>query len=358
MYIRTCLTVPRFSNLSAQNTYAVSLALDLLGIQRTMGNRQAQRAVSVTFQLQRSSAATGHTLIGVGAQTPVKSTGEYGDLIVKLLTADKTCRRSVQDIVREAAESQSIGLAAPTTAEAGKVLPQNRTARRTALVLTNTKYEKPSENLPKTTDDGRIMRAQLQTRQYRTNWLKNQTASQMIAAVNDVVIFYSGHGEMDGMQGVDNRFVSPQIVAGWKDLALAKGFTLTIIIEACHSASTADFIRKQEGSRIQEAGSSSGKANAVKLAKIAEQLQQIKDRLALLERSKQALMEEPMFSRLQMSGSLDETIKARANEIDAAWKKALPEIPGLAKQVRDAANEELVVPTFGREQEWLNIMHS
>lgn len=337
---------------------------DILILQRTVGNLRAQQVMNMINRRQQPSGATGHVLIGAAAQTPVKSVGEYSDLIIKMLAEDKGRKLSIQDAVRKAAESKSIGLAAPTTAETGKAKPPSKTGRRIALLLTNAKYQKPSEDLSKTDGDGRNMRTQLQARHYKTEWLKNQTAAKMIDAFSgfltdaqpsdDVVIFYSGHGEVEGMQGVDNQFVSPQIVAGWKDQALAKGYALTVIIEACHAGSTTDFIRTQESVRIRQAGQASGKNKAAKLAEVAKELQQIKDGLAKLERAKQALMEEPLFSRLQKDGTLDQESKIKDKEIDAAWQEALPKISGLAKQVTTATHEQLAIPTFGRVREWLN----
>lgn len=337
---------------------------DILILQRTVGNLRAQQMMNMINRRQQPSRATGHVLIGAAAQTPTKSYNQYSDLIIKMLAEDKGRKLSIQDAVRKAAEAKSIGLAAPTTAEAGKAQSPGKTGRRIALLLTNAKYQRPSEDLSQSDADGHNMRTQLQARHYKTQWLKNQTAAKMINAFSgflagtepgdDVVIFYSGHGEVEGMQGVDNQFVSRQIVAGWKDQALTKGYTLTVIIEACHAGSTTDFIRKHESERIRESGLASGKNKVAKLAKIAEQLQQIKDGLAKLERAKQSLMEEPLFSRLQKDGTLEQEIKRKDVKIDAAWKSALPKINSLAKQVTTAAHEQLAIPTFGGEQEWLN----
>lgn len=335
----------------------------ILALQRAAGNRTVASVLSTSLQ-RAPGEQQGHALVGAAAETPGKSYNQYGGLILSLLEKDQARKQSIQEIVREAAESTSIGQASPNTAEAGKPGRNSAKGQKLAYVLSNRTYKKPLAELPESDRDGDGMQAALEARGYKTERGKNLRAAQMTAAFtkfvagakpgDDVVIFYTGHGEVEGLQGVDGKVVAPTAVSGWVNQALKQGFELTVILEACHTGSTTDFVRRQESTRLQKMGAAGGKSKAADLAQVASQLQEIKDRLAKLERAKQALMEEPLVNDLIKKGTLERESKKHEKIIKAAWDKALPEIKQLADKVKGLAGESLKVPAFSGESEWLN----
>jgi hypothetical protein len=240
--------------------------------------------------------------------------------------------------------------------------------RKLAFIITNSNYGKVAAKLGYTRNDGIKMRRQLKTRGFKNEnitWRTDRTGKQMEELFNrfvaqarlgdDVVIFYSGHGETKGMQGVDGKFVSPSVVNAWNKTALEKGFQLTIIIEACYSGAITDFIRKEEITRIKKIATARKSTRAIALAKIAEKLQKIKDKIAKLEWDKHAVMKKPLFTQLTKAGTLNKEREKRIRIVDAAWRKDAPQIARLAAQVKTLTNVNLIIPIYKGINEWQNI---
>ena len=312
---------------------------------------------------KKPKVSPGHALIGAAAQTPTKSVSEYGNKIIDILKKDKQRKLSIQDAVRQAAEDSSIGLAAPTIAEAGDKGQSLKSSRKLALIIANSNYQKPNTSLPNTVKQATQMQSQLKLRGYKIQKKIDLSTATMSKIFNqfikqakrgdDIVIFFSGHGQVKGMQGTDNKFVAPAIVAGWKNQALIKQFQLTVIIEACHSGAITDLIRTEESIRLKKLGTSRS-TKVVSLAIIAQKLQQIKDRLAKLERRKQSLMEKPLVDKLIRKKTLKQETRKQAKIIKDAWNKALPQIKKLAKKVKNLSAQSLKIPTFSGTPKWLN----
>ncbi|MCB8963022.1 MAG: caspase family protein [Ardenticatenales bacterium] len=350
-----------------------------LNLQRQLGNQAVQRLLNQPSRLpaplqrqlfiqrqeppDQTPAPQGHTVVGAGAETPVKSVGGYGETLLKMLEADKTRQLSIQQAVQQAAQIDQ-GIAAPTSAEAGNPNLDTSTGRRLGLIITNSQYEEPETDLPKTATDGERMAAILNGREFAVNRQTDLPAAQMSQVIaefvaqgaphDDLVVFYSGHGLVGGMQGTDNQTVAPSVVGGWSKTALEKGFQLTLIIEACHAGSTADFVRREEITRIEGHPDAAGPTVARALAGIAAGLQAQKDKLAILERAKQALMESPQVDALLANDTLEAETEKHNQQILAAWTAAEPELQKLAAEVQKLTQETLTIPTGPYNEEWLN----
>jgi hypothetical protein len=298
----------------------------------------------------------GYVLIGAAIETPLESHGEYFKKLYEILNQKRSL--SIQAAVHEATKSKYISSVHPPIAEGGVSSRFNSGGRKLAAILSNSIYEKPTTTLP-THKDGDNIEKQLKYRGYQTKRHRDQKARDMTKTLNNfinsvqrgdnIVVFYSGHGEMDGLQGVDNKFLAPSVVGGWMDTAFSKGFQLTVILEACHAGSIADHIRVKESTSIQKCAQLLGKQNAYDLTKIAQKLQQIKDYLSKVEVVKQKLMEKPLVTKLQKSGTLDQEIDKKDVEIQEAWRKEIVNIKNHSEHVNKLTGETFTLPRFSNE---------
>jgi hypothetical protein len=365
------------SEVVQQNRTAAAL---LLRLQRQVGNRVLQRLVGMPSNLARAltlhqfssliqrglGGPERHVVVGAGAQTPTKSVGKYGEILMEMLEADKKRELSIAEAVKQAANANEARLksVAPTFSEAGSGNVVAGQGTKLALIVTNTKYDEPEEDLESALTDGQRMEGILRGRGYATTRVTDQSAAEMEALFgrfvelgvpqDDIVIFYSGHGETSGMKGVDNNTIAPSVVAKWQKEAIETGFQLTLIIEACHSGSTTDFLRNEEITRIERDPRAAGPTIAVLMAETARQLQAIKDNLAALERAKQGLMEEPLVNQLIDAGTHEKEIEKHNTEILKAWTAALPKIQKYADDVKSYTGANLEPPAGPFNEEWLN----
>ena len=310
---------------------------------------------------------SGYVFVGAAVETSWTSIGKYGKKIFKILENDRRRRLSIRDAARQAAEDTSV-IGSPTMVETGDKRHLPGKGRKLAFIVTNSNYGNVDTNLDYTRNDGIQMRKQLKARGFineNITWRTDRTGKQMEKSFNrfiaqarlgdDVVIFYSGHGETKGMKGVDGKFVSPSVINAWNKAALEKGFQLTIIVEACYSGAITDFIRKKEITRIQNIATARGSRRAMDLAEIAMKLQNIKDKIAKLELNKHAVMRNPLVTQFTRRGTLQNERQKRIRIVDAAWRKELPQITRLAAQVRALTRVNLTIPIYKGIKEWENI---
>jgi hypothetical protein len=126
----------------------------------------------------------------------------------------------------------------------------------------------------------------------------NQTAAQIKALLDsglgklqpggDLLFYFSGHGTMEGLVGVDGSIYAPDDALGLRGKARGAGVNLQLVTDACHSGIFADALRGAEIGELQQtafdrmagSGTDADKTQAGKLAMLllhANLLQQSKD---------------------------------------------------------------------------------
>jgi len=91
----------------------------------------------------------------------------------------------------------------------------------------------------------------------------NQTASQMsallwaakscLSAGDELAFFFSGHGLMSGLVGVDGELLTPETLSKLHEQLRGSGIDFTLALDACHAGIFADVIRESELQRAHDA---------------------------------------------------------------------------------------------------------
>lgn len=156
-------------------------------------------------------------------------------------------------------ERAGISVGARATASPGTT-PINR-----AVVIGNGIYNpnttmgstvEPSRPLPGSPRDARNVSSLLRQRGYSVNELNNQTAAQINSALtqalaglpqgSELFFFYSGHGTIEGLIGVDGQAFTPNQMLAIRTSARTAQVNLVINTDACHAGIFADAIRGAE----------------------------------------------------------------------------------------------------------------
>jgi hypothetical protein len=136
------------------------------------------------------------------------------------------------------------------------------TAQHRAVVIGNAVYNpgttmghtvEPSRPLPGSVTDATNIAAALRRRHYTVDFLLNQTAAQINAALttaltgliagSELFFYYSGHGTPEGLIGVDGVAFTPAQMLAIRTTANTAQVNLVINTDACHSGIFADAIR-------------------------------------------------------------------------------------------------------------------
>ncbi|MDD5094271.1 MAG: DUF4157 domain-containing protein [Dehalococcoidia bacterium] len=161
------------------------------------------------------------------------------------------------------------------------------TPQRRAVVIGNGDYDPATTSghtmattnpLPSSlTDSSRIATA-LSDRGYDVSHLPNQTATQIdsaltsalsgLSAGSELFFYYSGHGTLEGLIGIDGTAFTQAQMLSIRSAARTALVDLIINTDACHSGVFADAIRGAElrDTRTSAAGGSGGSTNAILVA--------------------------------------------------------------------------------------------
>ncbi len=191
----------------------------------------------------------------------------------------------------------------PTSAyAAGKVVSSVTNPAKHALVCVNSDYSKTKyeSNLGAAVFDGQMMEQVFKARGYQVQKKINCSAADLTVAFNNLLekgieggpppkagdetcFYYSGHGEPEGLrcaQDGPNGLVLIATFTPGATKALGKGLHLALILDCCHSGSTADAIRKVAIELLEQ------ETQDKKLKDVLAQLkslQETKEKLALFE---------------------------------------------------------------------------
>ena len=136
---------------------------------------------------------------------------------------------------------------------------------RRALVVVNAQYDETktmgntvenSRDLPGGARDGVGVTAALKPRGYATTARPNLTGAQIdaelrsqlsgLGAGSELVFFYTGHGTMEGLIGVDGSVFTPAQAGGIRNLARQNQVDFVMVLDGCHSGIFVDFMRGRE----------------------------------------------------------------------------------------------------------------
>ncbi len=176
--------------------------------------------------------------------------------------------------------------------------PEQSTSGRVAVVVGNGNYDPNAtmgntvlNNRPLTTTipDAEAVADRMRALNYTVTLLTDQSATQINQALtnqlnqmqqgSELFFFFSGHGSMEGLLGVDGSVFTPAQMVAIRDTARSNMINLVINTDACHSGIFADAIRGAELSDTLRAAQSQSAPSAtlVDLLQTAVQVQSAKN---------------------------------------------------------------------------------
>lgn len=301
----------------------------------------------------------GSVTVGAAAETVTESHGEFADRLLSLM--EQNPEMSVQEALRRTVEMDIHS--APNIAETRDlILPISESlGNEYGIIVANANYAPHDTDLDRPPQDAARMQAQLSSRGYRTTVHCDLNSEAILNAFLDpllnasilgdkVVLFYSGHGEIEGLKGVDGQLLTVDRFEMLRDLALRNWVELTIILESCHSGSVADFFRRQEIRSLRDYMPLIPNSEAAaEFVAIAENIQRIKDEITQLEATKQACL-NITEDELRRDPSVADRAVQRADalnpRIQAAWETALLQLVEYQAQVYRLSRVVLPLPEF------------
>lgn len=174
--------------------------------------------------------------------------------------------------------------------------PSGTTAQRRAVVIGNAVYDPgttmghtvdPTRPLPGSLTDASRIASALSRRGYSVTRHDNQTATGIDSALNtaltglgagsELFFFYSGHGTMEGLIGVDGAPFTPVQMLAIRSAARTAQVNLMINTDSCHTGIFADAIRGAELRDTRTAAAGGGHPTLVPLIDAAIAVQDSKD---------------------------------------------------------------------------------